>query len=191
TQKLERRLQIAAAMIRISEALANNEQCDCWTRILDSISQLGTMGMSDDEQILDTQGQHGIVVYSPTFRHSQFDELFNKVDSIRGLEKYLFTRVGRNRLPRIRGYEGVERSPPANLPSSFYQPSYLEAMKKGVVNVVAISKEKTTIPRCVLRQSLENLDSDSSQKLTDTFGLQPIGISWSAAQCLVLAVRCR
>ncbi|KAJ4474060.1 hypothetical protein C8J55DRAFT_407751, partial [Lentinula edodes] len=138
-QKLERRVQIAAAMIQIAQARGNEQQYACWSDILKSLSRLGIAGMSDDEDVLDTQGKKGIVVYSPGFRHSQFDELFDQVDSTRSLEKHLFTGVGRKRLLRIRGQEQVERSPPANLSQSYYRPDYLEAMRKGLVTQVEIA----------------------------------------------------
>ncbi|KAJ3806468.1 hypothetical protein F5876DRAFT_25553, partial [Lentinula aff. lateritia] len=142
TQKVERRLQIATAMMRIAQALNNREQYGCWSEIFDSISRLGTAGMSDDEQISDPQGQHGITVYAPVFRNPYFTELFSKIDSTRGLEKHLFVRVGRYRLPRICGRERIERSPPANLPSSYYQADYLIAMDKGLVEKVPIALEE-------------------------------------------------
>ncbi|KAJ3885560.1 hypothetical protein GG344DRAFT_30663, partial [Lentinula edodes] len=138
-QKLERRVQIAAAMIQIAQARGNEQQYACWSDILESLSRLGIAGMSDDEDVLDTQGKKGIIVYSPGFRHSQFDELFDQVDSTRSLEKHLFTGVGRKRLLRIRGQEQVERSPPANLSRSYYRPDYLEAMRKGLVTQVEIA----------------------------------------------------
>ncbi|KAJ3846090.1 hypothetical protein EV368DRAFT_89565 [Lentinula lateritia] len=83
-RKLERRLQIATAIISIAKALKNKEQYDCWSAILNSIDRLGAAGMSDDKQVLDTHGQQGIIVYAPVFRHPHFDALFDKVDSTRG-----------------------------------------------------------------------------------------------------------
>ncbi|KAH7871265.1 uncharacterized protein C8R40DRAFT_1024592, partial [Lentinula edodes] len=137
-QKLERRIQIASAMVQIAQALDNEQQYNCWSDILNALSRLGIAGMSDDDEVLDTQGKQGIIVYSPAFRHSQFDELFDKVDMTRALEKHFFTGVGRKRLPRIRGEEQVKRSPPANLPQSYYRPDYLEAMRKGLMIQVEI-----------------------------------------------------
>ncbi|KAJ3859371.1 hypothetical protein EV359DRAFT_50949, partial [Lentinula novae-zelandiae] len=165
-QKLEQHLQIATAMIGIAKALKNKEQYDCWSAILNSIDRLGAAGMSDDEQVLDTHGQQGIIVYAPVFRHPHFDALFDKVDSTWGLEKYLFTRVGQCRLPRIRGHERVERSPRENLPPSYYQPNFLHAMDKGLVEMVAIATEETAILRCGFlyrRRSRKSLILDSSQ----------------------------
>ncbi|KAJ4496412.1 hypothetical protein C8J55DRAFT_554138 [Lentinula edodes] len=116
--KLERRVQIAAAMIQIAQARGNEQQYACWSDILKSLSRLGIAGMSDDED---------------------FDELFDQVDSTRSLEKHLFTGVGRKQLLRIRGQEQVERSPPANLSQSILPPDYLEAMRKGLVTQVEIA----------------------------------------------------
>ncbi|KAJ3846051.1 hypothetical protein EV368DRAFT_53276 [Lentinula lateritia] len=147
-QKLDRRLQIASVMANLAHTLGNVEQYTCWAHILDSLNRLGVVGMSDDEEALDTQGQQGIIVYEPAFRNPGFNRVYDRVDSTREIEKSIFTAVGRKQLPRIRGYDRVERSPPANLPRSYYHPDYLNAMEKGVVANVAIAiDEETAIPR--------------------------------------------
>ncbi|KAJ3854270.1 hypothetical protein EV368DRAFT_63429 [Lentinula lateritia] len=133
--KLERHIQIASAMVQIAQALDNEQQYNCWSDILNALSRLGIAGMSDDNEVLDTQGKQGIIVYSPAFRHSQFDELFDKVDMTRALEKHFFTE------------EQVKHSPPANLPQPYYCPDYLEAMRKGLVIQVEITAgDESAIP---------------------------------------------
>ncbi|KAJ3870345.1 hypothetical protein F5051DRAFT_434676, partial [Lentinula edodes] len=71
--KLDRRVQIASVMANLAHTLGNVEQYTCWAHILDSLNRLGVVGMSDDEETLDTQGQQGIIVYEPAFRNPGFN----------------------------------------------------------------------------------------------------------------------
>ncbi|KAJ3806103.1 hypothetical protein EV368DRAFT_48837, partial [Lentinula lateritia] len=147
-QKFERRLQIASTMVSLARELGNEEQYFCWSQILDSLKRLDVVGMSDDEEVLDIRGQQGIIVYEPAFRNVEFNAVYDRVDSTRETEKHIFTPVGQKRLPRLCGQERSERSPPVNLPRSYYHPDYLDAMEKGVVANVAIAgDEETAIPR--------------------------------------------
>ncbi|KAJ4475988.1 hypothetical protein C8J55DRAFT_432027, partial [Lentinula edodes] len=156
-KKLERRLQTAAAMIHIAKVLGNEEQYNCWSEIVTALHRLGIAGTSDDEEVLDSQGQQGIIVYEPAFRHPHFNAVFDQVDATRETEKGLFAQVERKRLPRLRGHHQVERSPPSHLPLSYYHPEYLTAMQKGLVVNVPTAAEEVPIPRYV------NLISSSRQ----------------------------
>ncbi|KAJ3722373.1 hypothetical protein C8R42DRAFT_579871 [Lentinula raphanica] len=148
-QTYERRLQIATAMITTMENLDNEEEYLRWSEILYSLDQLGVAGTSDSEEVLDTQGRQGVVVYEPNFRHAWFRTLFHEVDRVPQTASYLFRKVGRKRLPRICGNERVERAPPANLPSSYYRPEYLEKMKKGFTPTVSPTNTDRPLPRSV------------------------------------------
>ncbi|KAJ3769390.1 hypothetical protein FB446DRAFT_220815 [Lentinula raphanica] len=143
----ERRIQIATVMITVMENLGNEEEYICWSEILYSLDQLGVAGTSDSEDILDTQGQQGVIVYEPNFRHAWFRTLFHELDKLPETAHRLFSNVGRKRLPRICGNERVERPPPANLPSSYFQPEYLDKMKKGLTPTVVPTKVDRPLPR--------------------------------------------
>ncbi|KAJ3818304.1 hypothetical protein F5880DRAFT_1491605, partial [Lentinula raphanica] len=145
----ERRVQIATVMITVTESLNNEAEYMCWSEILYSLDQLGVAGTSDSEDILDTQGQQGVVVYEPNFRNPWFRKLFHEVDSVPQTASALFTKVGRKRLSRICGNERVECAPPANLPSSYYRSDYLEKMKNGLTPTVAPTSDGRPLPRYV------------------------------------------
>ncbi|KAJ3718761.1 hypothetical protein C8R42DRAFT_585059 [Lentinula raphanica] len=145
----ERRVQIATVMITVMESLNNEAEYMCWSEILYSLDQLGVAGTSDSEEILDTQGQQGVAVYEPNFRHAWFRTLFHEVDRVPQTASSLFSKVGRKRLPRISGTERVERAPPANLPSSYYRSEYLERMRQGLTPTVATTTAGRPLPRSV------------------------------------------
>ncbi|KIK50923.1 hypothetical protein GYMLUDRAFT_65099 [Collybiopsis luxurians FD-317 M1] len=48
--------QIASVMTTLMHSLQDDEQYDCWLEILYSLGKLGTEGMSDSEEVLDTKG---------------------------------------------------------------------------------------------------------------------------------------
>ncbi|KAJ3754124.1 hypothetical protein EV360DRAFT_52219, partial [Lentinula raphanica] len=145
----ERRIQITTVMITVMESLNNEAEYRCWSEILYSLDQLGVAGTSDSEDVLDTQGQQGVVVYEPKFRHAWFRTLFHEVDSVPQTASHLFSKVGRRRLPRVCGNEQVERAPPVNLPSSYYRPEYLEKMQKGLTPTFASTDVARPLPRSV------------------------------------------
>ncbi|KAJ3887128.1 hypothetical protein GG344DRAFT_69072 [Lentinula edodes] len=130
--KLERRLQTAAAMIHIAKVLGNEEQYNCWSEIVTALHRLGIAGTSNDEEVLDSQGQQGIIVYEPAFCHPHFNAVFDQVDATCETEKGLFAQV--------------KRSPPSHLPLSYYHPEYLTAMQKGLVVNVPTAAEEVPIP---------------------------------------------
>ncbi|KAJ3766488.1 hypothetical protein FB446DRAFT_653726, partial [Lentinula raphanica] len=145
----DRRIQIASVMITVMQSLNNEAEYLCWSEILYSLDQLGVAGTSDSEDILDTRGRQGVVVYEPKFRHAWFRTLFHEVDNVPPKLSHLFSKVGRKRLPRVCGNEQVERAPPENLPSSYYRPEYLEKMKKGLTPTLASTNVARPLPRSV------------------------------------------
>ncbi|KAJ3834889.1 hypothetical protein F5878DRAFT_629415 [Lentinula raphanica] len=153
----ERRTKIATLMITVMQDLADEVEYRRWSEILQSLDRLGVAGTSDSEDIMDTQGQQGVIVYEPNFRHAWFRTLFHEVDRTPQAAPYLFSKFGRKRLPRISGTERVERAPPANLPSSYYRPEYLEKMRKGLTPTIAPTVMDQPLPSLPNYESIQAL----------------------------------
>ncbi|KAJ3925172.1 MAG: hypothetical protein NXY57DRAFT_968242 [Lentinula lateritia] len=66
----QRHMQIASVMAGIARCVGDNEEYNNWSDILYSLDLLGVAGTSDTEEVLDTQGQQGIIKYEPEFHKS-------------------------------------------------------------------------------------------------------------------------
>ncbi|KAJ3805515.1 hypothetical protein F5876DRAFT_51748 [Lentinula aff. lateritia] len=149
-QVFERRVQISTTMMTVARGFGDDEEYHCWSEILYSLDRLGVDGMSDNEEILDSQGQQGIAVYEPDYWNPGFSAVYDRVDEVPQTAKHLFSQVGRKRLPRIRSNEKVKCPPPAGLPRSYYRSGYLERMENSLLTLTVdvVSEElDRPIPR--------------------------------------------
>lgn len=102
--------------------------------------------MSDEET--EYQGGERVrVVKSLKFRNHAFDDLWRYVDEVPTIMKDLFEQSGAKHLRRVFSDEVTDRSPPRNLPRTFFRPEYLERMKSGEVPYVSVAAgEDVLIP---------------------------------------------
>ncbi|KAK7438098.1 hypothetical protein VKT23_018264 [Stygiomarasmius scandens] len=143
-QKFTTRQQICSIMLGHSQKIDKAEDVDFWTATLDAVNLLQADGMSDEETVHEGEEQVK-VVKRVAFRHPDFTSLFCHVDSTPKGMKSLFDQRGRKPLRRVLSSESSQRLPPPDLPSTFYQPEYLDLMNKGLVPWVAV-QENSTIP---------------------------------------------
>ncbi|THV01479.1 hypothetical protein K435DRAFT_655203, partial [Dendrothele bispora CBS 962.96] len=149
-QKFQSRREIASTMVEHSQDNGDEEGLSFWKATLDAISMLKSDGMSDEDS--DHEGQEKVkVVRDLKFRHTDFKALFQHVDSTPRVMKRLFNQSGKKRLRRVFSSEISDRSPPPNLPSTFYRPEYLDLMKKGILPWVVVQENATvSIPKVAL-----------------------------------------
>jgi hypothetical protein len=134
-------------MIEACEQKGDKQGLKFWRDILVALDILTIDGMSDEEDGIDMDEQVRYVK-DLDFRHPDFRTLFKKVDKTRTTETTIFTKTGRKSLRRVYVPQTTSRSPPSELPSSFYRPKYLELMMKGKVPNVEMLKNPTlSIPR--------------------------------------------
>lgn len=124
-------------MIEICEKKGDIKGLKFWYDVLEALDVLGVGCMSNEEEGNegDEQVRH---VKDLDFRHPDFRALFKKVDSTRSRETSIFNKKGRRRIRRVYVSEIVSRQPPSGLPSSYYQPAYLELMEQGDVAKVKV-----------------------------------------------------
>ncbi|KAF9032328.1 hypothetical protein BDZ89DRAFT_948294, partial [Hymenopellis radicata] len=127
-QKYERRQKIASVMLSTARTEEDHSNIEYWSFVLRAVVDLGVEGMSDEE---DGPACAEPVKYtlSPTFRHFDFENLFDRVDETRSTEVTLFDQSGRGRLRRIRTAKTVTRDPTKPLPPSFFHPEYLNRLE--------------------------------------------------------------
>lgn len=119
-------------MIQHSRRIGDEAALAFWTATLRSLQFLRTDGMSDEET--EDQGEEKVrLVKDLHFRDPAFTDLWQYVDNVPITMKSLFTQRGPKRLCRVFTDELTNRSPPKNLPRTFYRPEYLELMKSGRV----------------------------------------------------------
>ncbi|THV00405.1 hypothetical protein K435DRAFT_657286, partial [Dendrothele bispora CBS 962.96] len=136
--------KIASIMSEHSRKIDDRKGFGFWNTTLNTVNILQADGMSDEETDYEAEEQVK-VVKQMVFRHPDLTSLFRHVDSTPRTMKSLFDQGGRKRSRRILSDKPSQRLPPPNLPSTFYQPEYLDLMRKGLVPWVAI-QENSTIP---------------------------------------------
>ncbi|KAE9389269.1 hypothetical protein BT96DRAFT_835156, partial [Gymnopus androsaceus JB14] len=136
-QKLDRRQAIATIMIEICEKKGDIKGLKFWYDVLEALDVLGVGGMSDEEEGNkgDKQVRH---MKDLDFHHPDFHALFKKVDSTRSRESSIFNKKGRRHIQRVYVLKIVSHQPLSGLPSSYYQPAYLELMEQGDIAKVKV-----------------------------------------------------
>ncbi|KAK7434491.1 hypothetical protein VKT23_016641 [Stygiomarasmius scandens] len=136
-------------MVGHSQKIDKVEDLDFWTAALTAVNLLQADGMSDEETVYEGEEQVK-VIKRMAFRHPDFTSLFCHVDSTPREMKSLFDQRGRKPLRRVFSSETSQRLPPPNLPSTFYQPEYLDLMNKGLIPWVAVQEDlNIPIPKVV------------------------------------------
>ncbi|KAK7459474.1 hypothetical protein VKT23_009457 [Stygiomarasmius scandens] len=143
-QKFITRQQISSTMRAHFEKAGDDKELGFWTATLTVINNLQADGMSDEETGYEGEEQIKVVKKLP-FRHPDLASLLQHVDSTPKMMKKLFDQGGRKRVRRVFSNETSQRSPPPNLPSTFYRQEYLALMRKGLVPWVSI-QESPAIP---------------------------------------------
>lgn len=133
-------------MTQHSRCTGDDRAITFWTGTLRSLQYLQADGMSDEETE-EQEGEKVRVVKDLWFRNPAFNDLWQYVDELPAQMKSLFEQSGAKRLRRVFSEEVSDRSPPKNLPRTFYRQDYLGLMKKGEVPYVPVAVgEDAVIP---------------------------------------------
>ncbi|THU83955.1 hypothetical protein K435DRAFT_688540, partial [Dendrothele bispora CBS 962.96] len=144
--KLERRQNICAVMQGVSQDLGNAAELQFWTSIQESLEQLGTAGMSDEED--GREGSEMIkVVTAPDFRHADFQKLYRFVDEVRFSRPQYFSQVGRKRMKRVQSAGTIKRTPPTGLPQAFLDERYLQNLTTRQLAKLELTSGQHSIPK--------------------------------------------
>ncbi|KAK7434692.1 hypothetical protein VKT23_020056 [Stygiomarasmius scandens] len=158
-RKFTTRQQICSIMRDHAQKIGKVQDVDFWTATLTAVNLLQDDGMSDEEAVYEDEEQVK-VVKRVAFRHDDFTSLFRHVDATPREMKSLFNQGGRKPFRRVFSSESSQRSPPPNLPSTFFRPEYLDLMKKGLVSWVAV-QGNSTLP-------IPKVDYDKGASITDS-----------------------
>lgn len=107
-----------------------------WGYALDLVETLGVEGMSDEEEgVLETELDDGRIhaenvnrVLRMGWRHPSIGQFLEKVDATKELEKGIFRRGNRPKIPRVRVEDESQRPPPCGLPEGVFRTQYLEKL---------------------------------------------------------------
>ncbi|KAK7452215.1 hypothetical protein VKT23_012320 [Stygiomarasmius scandens] len=153
-QKFSTHQKVCAVMTQHLQSIGKEQDLRFWTDMLLALDLLTVDGMSDEET--DDQDEQTVkVVKELRFRHSDFRPLLAYVDAVPRRMKKLFNQSGRKPFRRVVSDLVAERTPPPNLPSTFYQPRYLELMKKGLVPWVPIDEDTKVSLAMLMSEFLE------------------------------------
>ncbi|KAK7029490.1 hypothetical protein VNI00_014523 [Paramarasmius palmivorus] len=145
-RKFQFRMETAATMLAFSREDDNEEDQDLWAFVLRAVAGLRPDGMSDEEEGID--GEETIsYVHNIDFRHPDFRLLFDEVDRTRLIEKDAFVQAGRKRRRRVATSHVLHRPPPPGLAPSYYNPTYLEAMRRGDKDMVELGPKDHQIAK--------------------------------------------
>ncbi|KAK7448408.1 hypothetical protein VKT23_013672 [Stygiomarasmius scandens] len=153
--KFHVRASISAIMTQVLHERGDVEGEEMWQYSLRCLGELQHGGMSDEEEATETVTINGTEnrvqvrkVKKLSWRHPSFRGLFEMVDQTREVEASIFSRQGRPPMRRIRVDEGPNqpRPPPKHLPASFFNPEYLQELKKFPYQIDALQLSKNDFP---------------------------------------------
>ena len=136
-------------MCQISRARNDPEAERFWQYVLLSVTVLGHNGMSDEEtETRNVASAEGVqvptrvkVITKIHWRHPYFVELFSYVDRTRSIEQHLFKALGQPLMPRVRVDQVSMRSPPPQIPRSFFKDGYFDGLLDHEVQALKLRKQ--------------------------------------------------